>query len=151
MLGLKRKNSDFVKSKEKSKVLSSGLNINSTNNPKANDKFTNGTLTDCVSESSNSWANWANDISTKKSQNNETYDTEKNVMEESTSSFSFKIKETTKFTFPKSNQTGEGKNGGNDFIDFKKEDKFALFNEPNSLYSKDIKDSHLSLKKEFGG
>ena len=91
-----------------------------------------------------------NDILTKKSQNYETYDTEKNVLEESTPSFSFKIKDTTTFTFPKSNQACEGKNGGNDLVNFKKEDEFALFNEPNSKYLKDIKNSHLSLKKENG-
>ena len=151
MLGFKRKNSDLVKTKEKSTELPSGLNINSIKSPKTNDKFTKGTFTNWDSESYSSWVNLVDNILTKKSQNYWTYDTEKNVLKESTPSFSFKIKDTTTFTFSKSNQTWDRKNGGNDFVNFKKEDEFALLNEPNSKYSKDIKDSHLSLKKENGG
>ena len=68
------------------------------------------------------------DILIKRSQNNETCETEKNVMEESTScSFTFNIKDKITFTFSKSNQICEGKNCENGFVDFKKEDKFALF------------------------
>ena len=45
------------------------ININSIKNPKTNDKFINGTFKDWFSESSVTWANWVNDILTKKSQN----------------------------------------------------------------------------------
>ena len=51
-------------------------------------------------------------------------------MEESIFSFSLKIKGTTTFSFSKLNQTIEGKNYENGFVGFKKEDEFALFNEP---------------------
>ena len=79
------------------------------------------TFTDWDSDTDSAWKNLVDDIPNKRSKNNKTYETEKNVMEESTSScFTFNIKDKMTFTFSKSNQVCEGKNCDNGFADFKK-------------------------------